>query len=64
MDEPGIRDVGVTALADALGKPTQTILTGLDLENVGMGDDGITALSSVVYQGRFEQLEFLFLIGA
>jgi hypothetical protein len=38
------------ALADALRKPTQTVLTHLDLINVGR-------LSSLVYQGRFEQLQ-------
>ena len=45
------------ALADALRKPTQTVLTHLDLINVGTADDGMTALSSLVYQGRFEQLQ-------
>jgi hypothetical protein len=35
------------------------MLTGLDLANVGLGDVGKAALSSLVYQGRFEQLELL-----
>lgn len=56
---PAITDVGVTALAEALLKPTQTYLTNLELNYVGLGDVGMTALASVVSQGRFEQLEFL-----
>ena len=58
-DDPGITDVGVVGLADGLLNPTQTMLTGLDLANVGLGEVGMTALSSLVYQCRFEQLELL-----
>ncbi len=59
IENTRITDVGVVALAEALLKPKQTMLTGLELGGVGMGDVGITALSSLVCQGRFEQLDFL-----
>lgn len=58
---PGIKDVGVVALADALGKATQTSLTHLDLACVNMGDEDIAALASLVSEGHLEQLKVLYL---
>jgi hypothetical protein len=55
----GITDVGVMALAEGLLKATHTFLTCLDLTNVGMADPGLTALASLVHQGRLEQLKSL-----
>lgn len=51
--------MGVLALAEALVKSTQTILTGLGLRDVGMGDGGISALATLVSQGRMEHLTWL-----
>ena len=62
-NSPRITDVGVVALAEALRKPTQTMLTHLDLINVGMADDGMTALASVISEGRFDELDVLDLSG-
>jgi Ran GTPase-activating protein (RanGAP) involved in mRNA processing and transport len=56
---PNLTDVGVVALAEALSKTTQTFLTNLNLSDVGMGDEGIGALASLISQGRMEQLEEL-----
>lgn len=58
---PDITDVGVVALADALGQATQTCSTHLDLESVNMGDEGIAALASLVSEGRLEQLQVVHL---
>jgi hypothetical protein len=58
---PGIKDVGVVALADALGKATQTCLTHLNLASVNMGDEGIAALAYLVCEGHLEQLKVLYL---
>lgn len=44
------------ALAEALSKSTPACLGSLVLDNVGMGDEGIAALASLVGQGRMEQL--------
>ncbi len=54
-------DVGVVALAEALLKAPKTNLTILYLNDVGMGDKGISLLAALVSQGRFEHLEELFL---
>lgn len=54
-----ITDAGVVALADALLKSTKTSLRSLILSIVGMGDEGIAALSSLIYQGRMEQIRDL-----
>jgi hypothetical protein len=54
-----LTDVGVGALAEALLKAPQTSFTHLNLSDVGMGDEGIGALASLVSQGRMEQLEEL-----
>jgi len=43
-NSPSITDVGVVALADALLKGPQTIITNVYLIIVGMADDGMTAL--------------------
>jgi hypothetical protein len=51
--------VGVVALAEALLETKQTSLTKLVLKDVGMGDEGITALASFESQGRMEELEDL-----
>lgn len=51
-----LTDVGVMALADALLKATQTFLTHLNLSDVGMGDEGIAALASLVSQGCMQQV--------
>jgi len=45
------------ALAEALLKAPQILLTHLSLSDVGMGDEGIAALASLVVQGRLQQLE-------
>jgi len=43
-------------------KAPQTRLEYLDLRGVGMGDDGIAALSSLIPQGLFDQVKgFYFL---
>jgi len=48
--------------AEALLKAPQTRLEYLDLRGVGMGDDGIAALSSLIPQGLFDQVKgFYFL---
>jgi hypothetical protein len=60
---PNIMDVGVGALTEALLKPTQTFLKELRLTNVGMGEEGISALASLVGQGRLEQLNTLGISG-
>ena len=56
---PNISDVGVVAPAEALMKSTQTCLKTLGLENVEMGDEGISALASLASQGRLEHLKTL-----
>jgi hypothetical protein len=56
---PNITDVGVVSLAEALLKATQTSLRVLTLSDVGMGDEGIAALSSLIYRGRMEQMREL-----
>jgi hypothetical protein len=60
-ENPNISDVGVLALAEALINSTQTFLTALSLENVGMGDEGISAVASLVSQGRLEHLKTLYI---
>lgn len=40
-------------------KSTHTLLTELNLDNVGMGDQGLVALASLIDQGRLVQLEAL-----
>lgn len=55
----GIKDVGVVALAEALEKSTKTFLLNLDLTQVGMADEGLAALSSLIYRGRLEKLQLL-----
>jgi len=55
--------VGVVALADALLKAPQTFLTDLELCDVGLTDVGMTVVSSLLYQGCFEQLQLLNLSG-
>jgi len=52
-----LTDGGVVALAEALLKAPQILLTHLSLSDVGMGDEGIAALASLVVQGRLQQLE-------
>jgi hypothetical protein len=54
-----ITDAGVVALADALLQTTQTLLTDIDLSDVGMGDEGIAALALLVQQDRMRRLECL-----
>lgn len=56
---PNIADVGVVAPAEALLKPTETCLEEVELSYVGMGDEGIAALASLVYRGRMEDLTSL-----
>jgi ribonuclease HIII len=51
------------ALAKALLDSTETFLAHLDLGDIGMGDGGIEALASLVYEGRMQQLEDLNLDG-
>lgn len=58
---PDITDVGVVALAEALSKTTQTFLTDFQLHDVGMGDEGIAALASLISWDRLEQLEHFYL---
>jgi Ran GTPase-activating protein (RanGAP) involved in mRNA processing and transport len=58
-----ITDSGVVALAKAILDSTVTLLTHLDLNYVGMGDIGMKALASLVYEGRMQQLEDLDLSG-
>jgi len=53
---PNISDLGIMALAEALSKSSPACLGSLVLDNVGMGDEGIAALASLVGQGRMEQL--------
>ena len=55
-ENPNITDVGIVALAEALLKSTPTRLGSLVLDGVGMGDEGIAALTSLVDQGRLEKL--------
>lgn len=62
-DCPGITDEGVVVLAKALSKAPQTRLEELSLMDVGMGDKGMIALASVIYQGRLEQLVDLSISG-
>lgn len=56
---PNITDMGIVALAEALVQPTQTLLTHLNLSFVGLRDEGISTLGSVVIQGRLDQLKEL-----
>ena len=56
---PNITDVGVVVLSKALLEAEQTLLTNLVLYNVGMGDEGITAVASLASQGRMEKMELL-----
>lgn len=58
-DCPSIADVGAVALVTALREATQTSLTKLCLHDVGMSDEGITALASLVSQRRLEELQVL-----
>lgn len=55
---PAISDEGVVALAEAL----LISLRGLSLMNVGMGDNGLLALASLIYQGRFKQWKHLYFL--
>lgn len=48
---PNISDVGILALSEGLLKSTQTCLETLFLNHVGLGDEGIAALASLVEQG-------------
>ena len=48
---------GVAALACGLGEAPRTMLTCLELDEMGMGDGGIVALASVIYQGRMQEME-------
>jgi hypothetical protein len=56
-ENPNITDVGIVALAEALLKSAPTRLGSLVLDGVGMGDEGIAALTSLVDQGRLEKLK-------
>ena len=58
LENPSITDVGVVAL-----KAPQTFLTDLELCDVGLTDVGMTVVSSLLYQGCFEQLQLLNLSG-
>ena len=62
-DNPGITDMGVVILVEALQTTTQTSLSTLDLSKVGMSNTGIAALANLVYHGRMEQLTTLSLGG-
>lgn len=55
----GIANVGVVALAEALSKAPEIFLTELNLRVVGMGDEGMIALASLVSQGCMQQMEKL-----
>lgn len=59
IGNPNITDVGIMAFAEALLKSTQTRLEVLGLCDVGMGEEGIAALASLVSQGRMERLKRL-----
>lgn len=50
-------DEGAAALACGLGEAPRTMLTNLELDEVGMGDGGMVALASVIYQGRMQEME-------
>lgn len=54
--DPGVTDVGVVALGEALLKAKGTFLEDLDLVRVGMSDEGIAAIANLVSQGRLKQL--------
>jgi hypothetical protein len=59
-----IGDQGVELLVEGLLAPAcRTRLKALDLNSVGMGDNGMAALASAVSEGRFERLEALPLVG-
>ena len=62
-ENPNISDVGVVALAEVLMKSTQPCLESLGLKKVGMGDEGIAALASLISQGRLEHLTWLDISG-
>lgn len=57
-NNPDIEDVGVLALVRALQQCTETFLD-LDLNQVGMGDDGLLELAYLLYRGRFKHLQRL-----
>lgn len=53
-----IKNEGVELLVQGLlASACQTRLTNLDLRDVGMGDIGMVALSSLVCTGRFSDLK-------
>ena len=59
IDNAEMGDEGVAALASGLGEAPRTMLTHLDLTYVGMGDVGMTALASVIHQGRMQEIQDL-----
>jgi hypothetical protein len=58
-NNPDITDVGVVVLANGLLKALQTSLLSLELCDVGIGDEGIAALTSVVSRRRIDELRDL-----
>jgi len=58
-DNPRVSDEGAIVLAEALGNASRPFLRILDLVNIGMCDRGMSALASLVRQGRLERLEEL-----
>jgi len=55
----GIGDEGIVPLAGALCEAPRTILRQLNLQDVGLGNEGMAALASVIDQGRLGQIEYL-----
>lgn len=58
-NNPDITDVGVVVLVDGLLKALQTSLLSLELCDVGMGDEGIAALTSLISRRRMGELHRL-----
>ena len=55
----GIGDEGIVPLARALCEAPLTILRHLNLQDVGLGNEGMAALASVIDQGRMGRTEYL-----